>query len=269
MADQPNPRWRGFGAELKRMRTNAGLTQLRLGSVANVSGSLISAIEKGTRPPKRTHAEHLDTALSTGGTLTRLWLDINKTLDVPDWWRDNGQLERRAIEIREYISTLIPGLLQTEAYARTAMAAGRPWDTRTAIDHDVTVRLRRRSEFQHSPLLWFVVDEYALTRIVGSKELMLEQLDSLVKAIEDEEIRFQLITQPAPHHPGMSGQFRILSYGDRGPVALVEHLLGEEVIESSEKVRQCQLLYGALQGEALSLTESARMVRKIREDFAS
>lgn len=269
MLEQPNPRWLGFSAELKRLRTNAGITQVSLGSTANISDSLISAIEKGARSPKRTHAEVLDTALSTGGTLTRLWLDINNSLDVPEWWRDIGLLERQAVEIKEYSSTLIPGLLQTEDYACTTMSAGRPWDARSAIDHDVKVRLRRRNELHRDPLLWYVVDEFALTRLVGSTDLMYAQLDAIVQAIENGEIKLQVVTQPAPHHPGLSGQFRVLGFGDRSPVTLVEHLMGEEVIESAEQVRRCQLLFGAVQGEALSLTDSATKTRKIREEFAS
>ncbi len=233
-----------------------------------MSDSLISALEKGTRTPRREHAEVLDTILSTGGTLTRLWLDINNSLDVPDWWRDIGLLERQAVEIKEYQPTLVPGLLQTDHYARTAMRSGRPWDTREAVEHDVRARVLRMSELQRSPLLWYVLDQYTLTRMVGSAAIMRTQLDELLHLIDEEAIKLQVIIQPAPHHPGMSGSFRILSFVDRSPVTLTEHLFGEEIIEATENVRRSSILFGALQGEALSLTESAKLVRESREEYA-
>ncbi|MUL42050.1 helix-turn-helix domain-containing protein [Streptomonospora sp. PA3] len=261
--------WASFRSEVRKLRSQSGFTQVRLGKATQMSSSLLSAIETGTRTPKRSHAEILDTAFSTGGRLTRLWLDINDSLDVPEWWRNISLLEREAIEISEYHMTLIPGLLQTPEYARTSMRLGRRWDPQSVIDRDVEARAARFSQLRDDVCLWFVVDEYALTRVVGSERVMSSQLDHILTAIEDNRVRFQVITQPAPHHPGMSGPVRILDFEDRNPVALVEHLMGEEVIQRADPVRKCRSLFGALQAEALSPTDSAKMIKTIREDVAT
>ncbi|RCV55898.1 helix-turn-helix domain-containing protein [Marinitenerispora sediminis] len=257
--------WARFGAEVKRLRSGAGITQVRLGGSVNMSDSLISAIENGTRAPKREYAEALDAALSTGGTLTRLWLDLNDSLGVPEWWRDISLLERAAVEIREYQMVLIPGLLQTADYARTAMRAGRLWDPDEVIERDVEARVSRLRSLQEGVFLWFVVDEFALRRVVGDTRIMNCQLDRVLSLIEDGTIRLQIIPQHAPQHPGMSGGLRILSFTDRAAVALAEHLVGEEIVDNPEGVRRCSKLYGALQAEALSPTASVAMLQKIRK----
>lgn len=259
--------WVSFRSEMKRLRSQSGFTQVRLGKSTQISSSLLSAIETGTRAPKRSHAEILDKAFSTGGSLLRLWLDINDSLEVPDWWRNIGLLERGAVEISEYHMTMIPGLLQTPEYARTAMSLGRRWDPGSVINRDVDARAARFSQLKEGICLWFVVDEYALTRMVGSAQIMSAQLEHILRLVEADKIRMQVIGQPAPNHPGMSGPVRILDFEDRSPVALVEHLVGEEVIQGPDPVRKCRSLFGSLQAEAFSPTSSAKMVRQIREDF--
>ncbi|CAM3559442.1 helix-turn-helix transcriptional regulator [Nocardiopsis gilva] len=255
--------------EVKKLRSKAGLTQVQIHSKTGISASMLSAIENATRAPKRNHAELLDKALSTGGALVRLWLDINDSVNVPDWWRNIGIMERNAVEIREYQMVLIPGLLQTDAYARTVMRTVRRWDPPEVIEQDVEARMSRWDKLRDDVFLWFVVDEYALTRVVGDTQMMRDQLDRVLDLISKERISFQVITQPKPLHPGMSGPLRLLDFHDRSPVALVEHLVGEEVVDDSNRfrVRHCRTLFGALQAEALSLSESASMLKKIREDY--
>ncbi|QVQ50863.1 helix-turn-helix transcriptional regulator [Spiractinospora alimapuensis] len=268
MTSEAENQWHEFSNELRHYRTKEGITQVTLGAAVNMSGSMISAIENGTREPKRSHAEAMDTALSTDGKLTRLWLDINNNVDVPAWWRDIGLLEREAVEIREYTTTFIPGLLQTEEYARTFMTDARPWATPMEIDQDVRARVKRRGELNLNPLLWYVVDEVALKRVVGSRELIHDQLTHIITLMDASSLKLQIIPEYAPHHPGMNGNFRVLRFTGRTSVVLVEHLLGEEVVENAEQINRCETLFGALQAEALSLTESGKMIKKIREDFA-
>ncbi|TQN27819.1 helix-turn-helix protein [Haloactinospora alba] len=267
MAVHVNPAWKRFGAETKRRRAASGLTQTMLQGKAGISASMLSAIENGSRAPKRDHAELLDVALSTGGALVRLWLDINDSVDVPEWWRDIGLLEREAVELREYQMTLIPGLLQTRDYAHTAMRLGRRWDPADTIERDVEARLARWNTLRADAVLWFVVDEYAFTRVVRDIQLMREQLDQVLGLVDSGSVELQVIPQPRPMHPGMSGPLRLLDFVGRSPVALAEHLVGEEVIDTPDSVRRCRTLFGALQAEALSPTESTRMIRELRKDY--
>ncbi|MDA2812016.1 helix-turn-helix transcriptional regulator [Nocardiopsis sp. RSe5-2] len=259
--------WTRFGAEVKKLREKSGFTQVRVQSETGISASMLSSIENATRAPKRNHADILDRVFAAEGVLIRIWLDVNDTAFMPDWWRDIGLLEREAVEIREYQMLIIPGVLQTEAYARAVIRPGRPWDSQEAVERDVEARLERWNRLRGEVLLWFVVDEYTLTRVVESRETMGGQLDHVARLIDEARIRLQVIPQPKVYHPGMSGALRLLDFKDRSPVALVEHLAGEEIIHDSDRVRHLRTLYGALQGEALSLEESAHVLRKIRKDY--
>ncbi|QBI52239.1 Helix-turn-helix protein [Streptomonospora litoralis] len=199
MAERSYPTWRRFGSELRNRRTLAGISQGKLGKKVNTSTAMISAVERGTRAPKREIAESLDTAFSTGGTFTRLWIDLAAQQDVPEWFIDALHLEREAVEIREYQMTLVPGLLQTPEYARSMMRHGRPWDDAEAIDRLVDSRMARLAKLGTNPLLWFVVDECAIRRLVGDREVMRCQLARLINLLEDGKVRIQVIPQHAPN----------------------------------------------------------------------
>lgn len=102
MSDKRDPKWGQWGAALKQLREQSGRTQRELGKSSLMGKSTISSFELGTRSPRLHHAEALDTALSTGGTLARMWQEIANQRYVPEWFKDALQLERRAIEIRQH-----------------------------------------------------------------------------------------------------------------------------------------------------------------------
>ncbi|MFC3995544.1 helix-turn-helix domain-containing protein [Nocardiopsis sediminis] len=268
MANEVDPGWKQFGTHVKRMRDQAGFTQDRVHGMTGISKSMLSAIENSARAPKRSHAELLDKAFSTGGAMVRLWLDIHGSVDVPEWWRDIGAMERNAVEIREYQMTLFPGLIQTSTYARALMLAGRPWDPPEEVERDVESRIARRDQLRDAVFLWFVVDEFALRRRVGNSAVMRDQMTRILDLVAEKRIRFQVIPDGLVDHPGLSGPIRILDFADRSPVVLAEHRMGEDVVTAPRKVRQCRSLFGALQAEALSPSESARMITRIREEYA-
>jgi transcriptional regulator with XRE-family HTH domain len=266
MTEQVDPRWTPFGAELRRLRLRSGLSQTELGERIPVSKALISGLERGTRRPKSDVAEALDTVLSTGGVLARLHEEISR--QGGHWWRDIGLLEQEAITLRDYQMAMVPGLVQTAAYARTSMRNGRPWDRLDIINRDVETRVARLSTLRTDATVWFVVDELVLRRVVGDPAIMEEQLCALLQILrEDDRIHMQVIPQHAPRHPGWSGPLRVLEFPDRSPVALAEHLVGEEIIDSARGVSQCAQLFGCLQGEALPPTESVRLITKIMEEY--
>lgn len=265
MGEKIHSAWGRFGAEARRSRRVAGVSQGQLAKSINISPAMMSSLERGTRTPKREHAEALDAALNTGGALTRLWVNLTNQEDVPGWFRDIVLMERQATAIREYQVALVPGILQTADYARTVLKHGRPWDGREEVDRLVEARLNRSELITRTdpPLLWFVVDEVVIHRTIGTPEVMRMQLMHLLKLIDDDVIRLQLVPQHTPTHPGLSGPFRLMSFSDRPPVAHAEHLVGEELIDSPEGVQRCGTIFGALQAEALSPRASADLLRKV------
>lgn len=191
-----------FGTELRRLRDKAGMTQTRLAELTSYSLPSVSAFETGRRIPPPEFSVGADKALDTDGTLERLQ-GLVEQLSVLPWFRDRIEVERTAIEIREYESYQIPGLLQTEDYARTVISAGRPAMASDAIERAVALRLTRQQILEpdinapidrdHKPRLWAILDEAALCRVVGGSAIMAAQLDHLISMAQQPSITIQVI----------------------------------------------------------------------------
>lgn len=263
MGEKPHPTWVRFGREAKRLRVTAGIPQDQLARSLNISPALLSAIERGTRNPKRDHAEALDAALDTGGALTRLWMNLANQQETGDWFRDVEVLEQQAIEIREYQSILVPGLLQTERYMRAVIRASRSWASAEEVDRFAEARLRRIEAMMGTGrrLLWFVVDETIIRRIIGSPEIAVEQLEHLRELMDDGAVRFQVIPFDTRMHPGLRCPFRLMSFDDRPSVVYAERLKGGDLIDDANEVREANTIFGTLQAEALSPSASDELIR--------
>jgi transcriptional regulator with XRE-family HTH domain len=180
MDSDGHPVWRQWGAELRRLRELAGVSQTDLGRKTLASKATISAWERGTRVPKRESSERLDTALSTGGVLTRLWHDVASQRGVPDWWRSALALERQSREIWEYEPSIVPGLLQTADYARYIIESRRPRATKNEVDETVAQRVERLPALlEKGTLIRLVVGEAPLVRGVRGQRPMMAELDDI------------------------------------------------------------------------------------------
>src|SRR5580658_2549065 len=172
-----------FGAMLRHYRVRAGLTQDQVGALAHVSGKLISAYENGWRVPTRPTTGHIDAVaqLSTLGALTELWDQFEEGMNYqayPDWFQDWPDKEAIATTLRWFEPTLVPGLMQTDMYAR-AVFSTRIGVTEDEIDGLVAARLKRQEVLTRPepPAFWVILDEWALRRPVGNRHVMLEQVN--------------------------------------------------------------------------------------------
>jgi transcriptional regulator with XRE-family HTH domain len=179
-----------FIGELKRLRDLAGMTQEQLADAAGYAASTVAAIESSRLLPSADLAECFDKALDAGGHLIRVQMLVEKTSVLP-WFRDRVEVERKAHEIREYEPYQIPGLLQTEDYARASVGADRPMLAKEVIERAVALRMTRQeilnldhelppeSTHGHTKHLWAIIDESALYRVVGGPQVMQAQRDYL------------------------------------------------------------------------------------------
>src|SRR5437016_5663848 len=135
-----------FASEVVRLRKERGLSQFALARLLSYSPSQVAKTETGERIPKRPLALKLDQVLGTGGHFARLQALVENTAVLP-WFRDLYLVEGEATEIRGYESYLIPGLLQTESYARAALSAVRPSLPTEDMDNAVALRMTRQETF--------------------------------------------------------------------------------------------------------------------------
>ena len=186
-----------FGAELRFYRTRAGLPQKDLAARATVSHDVISKIETGERPPAGDFPPRLDAVpeLDTRGALTRLWDHLKKghKQRLYGWFQQWAGIEARATVLRWYEPLVVPGLLQTEDYARAILSA-RPDGNLDDLDEQVAARLARQAILDRTgaPQLWCILDEGVLHRAIGGSKVMRSQLYRLA----------EVAGAPQDHHPG-------------------------------------------------------------------
>ena len=226
---------------------------------------MLGSIERATRTPKREHVDALDTVLDTGGALRRLWEDMHRQRYVPDWFKDALKLEQRAQRVSEYEPYTMPGLLQTLDYARAMMQARRTVLTAERIDQIAQARVERLPSV-HAPLLWFVVGEPVLRKVVGGETIMKEQLKYIAHLTDTGRIQLQILPLERLH-PGLNLPFRILAMNDSESVVYVEHALGGEVYDAPERVSETNILFGAIQAESLPFSDSRDLLNKVIEEL--
>lgn len=269
MAIEDNPQSREtYGLELRRRRETAGLTQEELSRRVVMSRTHIAHIEAGRRRPDVEDARRLDGVLDSGGFFER-FLPSLKEGKVAEHFAEALELERRAKVIREYAPKLVPGVLQTAAYAREVLGSGFPAKTAEERDRLLAARLERSgilSDF-HAPVFWALLDEAVLRRPIGGPEAMCEQLRHLVDLGESHRIRVHVLPFSAGFHALVEGFVSLMWFDDLPPVAYVEGLKTGRVLEVPSVVRDCQVAYDHALGDALSHRESLALIRSAAEEY--
>ncbi|MFJ9937475.1 Scr1 family TA system antitoxin-like transcriptional regulator [Streptomyces virginiae] len=257
-----------LGAELRVAREAAGLSQAELGEPLFVSGSFIGQLEAGTRRMHIEFARQIDDILSTNGFFVRNCGAAAKS-KYPDHFAAAAEAEALAKAIREYAPLIIPGLLQTEPYARAVFRAYRPTATEAAIDELVTNRIARAAllEDPTTPLLWTVLDEAVLRREVGSRQVMAEALRHLATLARAHRIILQVMPFTAGAHAVLGGPLRLMTFDDAPPLVYVEGLETGLLLDDPATVNQRTLTYDLLTASSLPPRESLALIESVAEDY--
>lgn len=188
-----------FGEVLKHFREAALLTQEGLAREIPCDRSQVARVEAGARVPQDTFAKKCDELLGTGGVLLRLWgrIDWYPQVDHPDWFRRRAEMDEVAVALREYQERVIPGLLQTPAYARALFARV---TSGSELEERVRARLSRQQRFlaDGGPLYVVVLDESCLRNVVGGPAVMRDQCAHLLEVGRNPNIRLQVAPADRP-----------------------------------------------------------------------
>jgi hypothetical protein len=164
----------------------------------------------------------------------------------------------------------VPGLLQTDDYARAILRAGRPRDTDEQIERHVAARMARQAILgrKYPPLLWVVLDEAALRRPVGGCEVMRAQLVRLVEASASPHVVVQVLPFDLGEHAGMAGARVIVRLPGEDDIVYVEGPGSGQFIGTPEHVADCALRFDLLRATALSPDESVALIRRMIDDMS-
>lgn len=257
-----------FGSRVRKLRTAAGLTQAELGARTHVVGSRITQIERtsGAKPTLEL-ARALDAALGADNLLVDLWPYVYREA-FPDWSRKFMAHSERAVSIGQYAAHVVPGLLQTEEYARAVLSVGLTLNSEEQLEERVSARMGRQERLSSDdrPVLWVVLDEAVLRRPVGGRIVMREQLARLLDAAAERHITVQVLPFEQGEHDAMGGSLTVLTLPDGSETAYTEGAHYGQLIEDPDEVRKFSLTYDRLRAAALPPLMSLGMIRSVMED---
>jgi transcriptional regulator with XRE-family HTH domain len=278
----PTVRRRRLGSELRRLREAKGMTAEDVANRLLVSQSKISRLENGRRSISQRDVRDLCQVYGVEDTrLVESLMHMAKESRQQGWWHAFGDvpysvyigLETEAESLRVYDSLVVPGLLQTRAYATAVIEGTEPESTQEQVERRTGVRLQRQERLgdPDSPLrFWVVVDEAALRRVVGSREVMREQLEHLARMSTEAHITVQVLPYDAGAHPGMTGNFAILEFADTtdSSVVYIEGVTSDLYLEKAADVHGYSVMYEHLRAQALSAEASRQFILEAARSYA-
>ncbi|KXK59118.1 XRE family transcriptional regulator [Micromonospora rosaria] len=239
-----------LGAQLRRLREGCGVTREGAGWEIRASESKISRMELGRVGFKERDVSDLLTLYGVKDPHEReSLLKLARDANNPGWWHRYGDvlptwfqsylgLEAAAALIRSYEVQFVPGLLQTRDYARAVVSLGHRRATPDELDRRVDLRIQRQQLLHRPdpPQLWAVVDEAALRRPIGGREVMRGQLTALIEATRAPHVRVQVIPFDAGGHAAAGGAFTILRFGDQDlpDIVYIEQLTSAIYLDKRE-----------------------------------
>jgi hypothetical protein len=255
---------------MRRFREEAKMSLEGLGSVVRYSKSSLARFETAeTMIPPDLPAK-LDAAFRTDGIFGKLYLLASKEIH-PDQFRRLMELEARARLIEEYTGQLMPGLMQTEGYARALFKLHKPLSTTEAIEELVTARMSRQALLQADPPrhLSVILDEAVLRRSFGGPVVMREQLGRLLAATHTPTTTVQVLPFSHGGHALAGGSLKLMTLDDGTQVLWEENSISGTMFEDKEVVQARHHTYDLMRAYALSPKESAVMIQSAMEELAA
>ncbi|WP_431907279.1 helix-turn-helix domain-containing protein [Micromonospora carbonacea] len=265
MADVPSPVAGFVVAEIRRARGTAGMTQEAFGRAAGFSASHVSSVEGSARALTMDFIRGADRAFNNGGLLERLVTQLG----AASWFLPWLDAERGATQLRYFEPNLIPGLFQTEEYARAVLRLD-PRLTEGEVEHRVSTRIERQAVLarEDPPQVVVVVDEHAVRRISeGAEKMMSEQLLQLVACAERPTTTVHVVPAEVGLHVGLSGPLSLAHLPDGRWLGHLENQLGGDVVDRPDGLATLFERWEGVRSEALSRRQSLGLIKKVASQW--
>jgi transcriptional regulator with XRE-family HTH domain len=257
-----------FASQLRSWRLHLSWTQVEMGTKLGYSASLISGIETMDKVPTADFAARCDELFQTPGTFAT-FQELVAREAYPAFFTPVIPFEREAIRIHGWELGAVPGLLQTQDYARALISSGRPMDSSEEIDQLVTARIGRQDvlTFDNPPLLWYVLDESVARRVVGGPAVMGRQLDRLLDASAAPGVVLQVLPYAADNHAGADGPLSLYEFAETPSICYTECYGGGRIVESRAEVANLMTVINLIRASALSERESRALILQIKSEI--
>ena len=271
------------GARLRRLRTELGLSRDEAAESIRASEWKIHRLENGQVGFKeRDIIDLLRRYQVTDPAEVADFLALAREANAPGWWQHYGDvlpqwfrtyvdLESAASLIRTYEGQFVPGLLQTDGYMRAVVRGAHLEDSAEEVGRRVRLRMARQILLTREapPRLWAVVDEAALRRPVGGREVMRGQLERLVEATKLANVTLQILPFDSGAHAAMAGAFSVLRFPDRElpDVVYLEHLTSALYLNKPDEVDQYLHVMETICVRAAPPDQTVDLLERILEDL--
>jgi transcriptional regulator with XRE-family HTH domain len=271
------------GTQLRRLRTEAGLSREQAGEAIRASEWKIHRLENGQVGFKeRDIIDLLRLYGVTDPTEVAEFVALAREANSPGWWQHYGDvlppwfrtyvdLESVATLIRTYEGQFIPGLLQTDDYMRAVVRGAHLDESSEEVGRRVRLRMARQTLLtgEQPPRLWAVVDEAAMRRPVGGREVMRSQMERLIEAAKLPNVTLQVLAFDAGAHPAMVGSFSVLRFPEEElpDVVYLEHLTSALYLNKPEEVDQYLHIMESICVRAAPPDQTVALLHQILEEL--
>ncbi|MET7904951.1 helix-turn-helix transcriptional regulator [Streptomyces sp. NPDC005336] len=271
-----------LGMRLRDLREKAGLSYDQAAKALHVNQTTVRRMEKAEVGLKLPYAEKLLQTYGAGQEEIESFLALAEEANRPGWWqrfRDvlpdwfslYVSLEGAASRIRAYEPHFVPGLLQTESYARALLSVGFPNGTDRELDRRVALRMERQELLTRpgGPHLWAVMDETVLRMTIGGPDVMRAQLDRLIEAVQMKNITLQVMPFAAGPHPGMGGPFQLFRFQipELPDIVYAEGLTGAGYLDQRADVAAYLEALDRMGTQATPARRTESFLREIRKEL--
>ncbi|WP_225684620.1 helix-turn-helix domain-containing protein [Streptomyces pseudogriseolus] len=263
----PSDSLRTFGAVVQALREHAGLSRADLAARVQYSKHTVESVELGRRMPDEAFVERAEEALGNTGALRKAARHLTRgEAGLAAWSRRWARLEREAVSLCTYECRLVPGLLQSEGYARALFENRIPLLTDEQLEAQVEARMERQRMLRERPTVpfHFIVEEAVLRRRLGGAEVRRAQLDYVLEQTAPRNVTLQVMPLEAEYHSCMDGPLRLLETPEGRRLAYSEGQESGRLIGDSKEVRVLQQRYDTLRSQALHPKDSRALLERLR-----
>ncbi|RPE44407.1 helix-turn-helix protein [Streptomyces sp. Ag109_O5-1] len=263
----PSDSLRTFGAVVQALREHAGLSRAELAAQVQYSKHTVESVELGRRMPDEAFVERAEAALGNTGALRKAARHLTRgEAGLAAWFRRWARLEREAVSLCTYECRLVPGLLQSEAYARALFENRIPLLTDEQLEAQVEARMERQRMLHERPTVpfHFIVEEAVLRRRLGGAEVRREQLNHVLERTLPRNVTLQIMPLEAEYHSCMDGPLRLLETPEGRRLAYSEGQESGRLIGDAKEVRVLQQRYDTLRSQALHPKDSRALLERLR-----
>ncbi|MFF7718965.1 Scr1 family TA system antitoxin-like transcriptional regulator [Streptomyces luteogriseus] len=260
---------RTFGAVVQGLREHAGLSREEFGELVRFSKHTVASVELGRRMPDAEFVQRAEEVLGRTGALRRAAGCLERQPGLAAWFRRWARLEAVAVTLYTYECRLVPGLLQTEAYARTLFTNQLPPMSDEQIEALWLARAERQRLLSERPntAFGFILEEHLFRRRTGGVEVTRELIDHVLEIAELRNVEIQIMPTEQDTHAGLDGPMQLLETPENKWFAYCEGQESGQFIADRKVVSMLQMRYARMRSQALTLKDSVGLLQRMRGDL--